>query len=150
VTHSPPFPSADWLALFRALPPGRGLWVTGFGRSMWPLLGDGDVLHLLRADEADLHAGELVVCVLPGGKPAVHLLLSHSPRRTAGLFRQDDPTAEALLGRVAAVRRGERAALEVSEWTRPLLLGLHGTARSVWPAVARLGALGPRAKRTSR
>jgi mycothiol synthase len=117
--------------LFRTLPPGRGLWVTGFGRSMWPLLRDGDALHLLRADEADLHAGELVVCVLPGGQPAVHLLLSHSPRRTAGLFRRDDPTAEALLGRVGAVRRADGTERIPNELTRPLLLGLHGTARAV-------------------
>jgi hypothetical protein len=117
--------------LFHALPPGRGLWVTGFGRSMWPLLGDGDALHLVRADEADLHAGELVLCVLPGGQPAVHLLLSHSPRRTAGLFRRDDPTAEALLGRLVAVRRGDAAERPLPGLSRPALLGLHALARRV-------------------
>lgn len=131
MTHSPPFPSAEWVKLFRTLPPGRGLWVTGFGRSMWPLLKDGDSLHLVRADEADLHTGDLVVCVLPRGQPAVHLLLSHSPRRTAGLFRQDDPMAEALLGRAAAVQRGIGPVRSLHEPMRPLLLGLHGSARGL-------------------
>lgn len=131
MTRSPPFPSADWVELFRSLPAGRGLWVTGFGRSMWPLLRDGDALHLVRADEAELHAGEMVVCVLPGGQPAVHLLLSHSPRRTAGLFRRADPTAESLLGRVATVRRGEHPGRKVPELSRPLLLGAHAVARGL-------------------
>lgn len=142
MTRSPPFPSSDWVELFRALPPGRGLWVTGFGRSMWPLLREGDVLHLVRADEAELLAGDLVVCVLPGGKPAVHLLLSRSPRRTAGLFRADDPTAEALLGRVASVRRGARSERNVPAPARPLLLRAHAAARALRRGLPALGLSG--------
>lgn len=92
--------------LLRALPLGAKLWLRAGGRSLWPLVLDGDQLHVQRTDEATLKPGDIALVVSPRGQLVAHLVQSLAPLVTVSSVGVVDPPAREVLGRVVAVRRG--------------------------------------------
>lgn len=93
-------------ALLRALPVGQRMWLRAGGRSLWPLVLDGDQLQVERLDEAALRAGDVALVVNPAGQLVAHLVESTSPLVTVSSVGVVDPPAREVLGRVVALRRG--------------------------------------------
>lgn len=93
-------------ALLRALPNGQRMWLRAGGRSLWPLVLDGDQLQVLRADEASLRRGDIALVVNPTGQLVAHLVRSVGPLVTESSVGVVDPPSKEVLGRVVAVRRG--------------------------------------------
>lgn len=115
-------------ALLRGLAPGGVMWLRAGGKSLWPLLRDGDSLRVERCAEPDLAAGDVAVVAFPDGRLVAHLVVATRPLRTASSVGVLDPLPLEALGRVTGFRRGERA------WPWPRALGrllrwVPGTAR---------------------
>lgn len=91
------------ILLLEATPLGEHLWLSAGGRSMWPLLVEGDRLRVLRCAAGDLEAGDIAVVRL-GEVLAAHLVRSTAPLVTCSIVGVADPPG-AVLGRVDAVRR---------------------------------------------
>ncbi|MBL8923594.1 MAG: hypothetical protein JNJ54_32365 [Myxococcaceae bacterium] len=115
-------------ALLRALPAGQRMWLRAGGRSLWPLVLDGDQLQVERGDEAGLQRGDLALVVNPAGQLVAHLVERTAPLVTVSSVGVVDPPSKEVLGRVVAVRRG---ALRLT-----LPRGAHLVLRQV-PAVSR-------------
>lgn len=93
-------------ALLRALPFGQRMWLRAGGRSLWPLVLDGDQVQVLREDESALRPGDIALVVNPAGALVAHLVKSTGPLVTVSSVGVVDPPAKEVLGRVVAVRRG--------------------------------------------
>lgn len=93
-------------ALLRGLEPGQVMWMAAQGRSLWPLLRDGDVLKVLRTSE--FQVGDVAVVALPGGVLAAHLVVQTEPLQTASTAGLEDPPALEGLARVVGFRRAGR------------------------------------------
>jgi GNAT superfamily N-acetyltransferase len=133
------FDEGEWVAAFRAMPPGTRWWLQGLGASMWPLLSAGDGLEVERTAGSALRPGDFALLVDRRGQPVAHLVRQASPLVTAGFLRPDDARPLEPLGRVVAVRKGE-AVLPVPYGAAAAFTHLHG--QLVRPAVqARLRAL---------
>ncbi|MBE2252490.1 MAG: hypothetical protein IAE78_23360 [Myxococcus sp.] len=93
-------------ALLRALPRGQRMWLRAAGKSLWPLVLDGDQVHVERSDEPALRRGDIALVVSPSGPLVAHLVDSTNPLVTVSSVGVVDPPAREVLGRVVAVRRG--------------------------------------------
>lgn len=93
-------------ALLRALPAGQRMWLRAGGRSLWPLVLDGDQLQVERGDEAGLQRGDIALVVNPAGQLVAHLVEGTAPLVTVSSVGVVDPPSKEVLGRVVAVRRG--------------------------------------------
>lgn len=116
-------------ALLRGLAPGAVMWLRASGRSLWPLLLDGDSLRVQRVREADLRRGDVAVVKLPSGVLAAHLVASVAPLTTVSSVGVPDPCPVEALGRVTGFRRGgvEHGWPAASRW---LLRWVPGAARA--------------------
>jgi mycothiol synthase len=123
--------------LLRALPPGGVLWLRAGGKSLWPLLRDGDSLRVERCTEADLAPGDVAVVAFPDGRLVAHLVETVAPLRTASSVGVRDPLPLEALGRVTGFRRAGRT----WPWPRDL-------RRLLWlaPTTARLAKALPGAR----
>lgn len=109
-------------ALLRGLPEGGVMWLAAAGRSLWPLLRDGDSLRIVRVTgEHALRPGDVAVVKLPSGVLAAHLVVSTGPLQTSSTAGVLDPLPLEPLGRVTGFRRGGR----VFPWPRQLALVLR-------------------------
>lgn len=93
-------------ALLRALPSGQRMWLLAGGRSLWPVVLDGDQLQVERGDEGSLRRGDIALIVNPAGQLVAHLVEETSPLVTVNSVGTVDPPAREVLGRVVAVKRG--------------------------------------------
>ncbi len=93
-------------ALLRALPPGQRMWLRAGGKSLWPLVLDGDQVRVERGDELTLRRGDIALVVNPQGQLVAHLVEQTGPLVTVSSVGVVDPPAREVLGRVVAVRRG--------------------------------------------
>ena len=93
-------------ALLRAFPAGQRMWLRAGGRSLWPLVLDGDQLQVERGDEVGLQRGDLALVVNPAGQLVAHLVEAVSPLVTVNAVGTVDAPAREVLGRVVAVKRG--------------------------------------------
>lgn len=82
------------------------MWLRASGKSLWPLLRDGDSLRVERCAEASLRRGEVAVVKLPGGVLAAHLVAATQPLQTVSSVGVFDPLPVEGLGRVTGFRRG--------------------------------------------
>lgn len=95
------------------------------GKSLWPLLRDGDSLRVERC--LSVRLGDLAVIRL-GDALLAHIVVSIHPLRTAATNGRVDPPAHELLGRVIAFRRGR----QLFSWPERAAWALRW-----WPALAR-------------
>jgi hypothetical protein len=93
-------------ALLRALPPGGQIWVRVGGRSLWPLVLDGDQLLVQRCERTSLRRGDLAVISWPGTPLVGHLVARVDPFITVSSNGIEDPPDAEVFGRAVAVRRG--------------------------------------------
>ncbi|MGV3624675.1 MAG: hypothetical protein ACO1OB_27900 [Archangium sp.] len=117
-------------ALLRASPIGAVMWLKAAGKSLWPLLRDGDSLRVQRIELAALRLGELAVVKLPGGVLAAHIVVSLEPLETESIVGVKDPSPVELLARVTAFRRND----VVHEWpsyASPVLRFLPSASRAL-------------------
>lgn len=115
-------------ALLRGLPEGGVMWLRAAGRSLWPLLREGDSLRVVRVARAEaLRPGDVAVVKLPSGILAAHLVVSSAPLQTVSTAGVLDPQPLEPLGRVTGFRR---AGL-VLPWPRGLRVALRW-----WPGLA--------------
>lgn len=114
--------------LLRGLPPGGVMWLKAAGKSLWPLLRDGDSLRVERVTESQLRAGDVAVVKLPGGVLAAHLVVQLAPLQTASTTGILDALPVEALGRVTGFRRGART----FDWPAQSRLVLQ-----YWPLAAR-------------
>lgn len=113
------------LRVLEATPPGGHLWLSAGGRSMWPLLLEGNRLRVRRCGPQDLEAGDIAVVRL-GEALVAHLVRSTSPLVTCGILGRPDPGG-VVLGRVDGVRRaGVRVG--VPRLAQPIFKRLPGVA----------------------
>lgn len=112
-------------ALLRALPPGQRMWLRAAGKSLWPLVLDGDQVHVERGDELALRRGDIALVVNHQDQLVAHLVDATNPLVTVSSVGVVDPPAREVLGRVVAVRRG---ALTL-RLTRGAHLALHQVPR---------------------
>src|SRR5688500_15059912 len=94
---------AEMADVLEAAELGAELWVRGFGRSMWPVLGTGDAVKVRRCGVRALRAGHLAAVRTSRGTLRVHVVLQRRPFRSAPFLGGDD-SAERVLGRVVALR----------------------------------------------
>lgn len=114
--------------LLRGLTPGAVMWLRASGKSLWPLLRDGDSLRVQRVHESELRLGEVAVVKLPSGVLAAHLVASVAPLTTSSSVGVLDPGPVEALGRVTGFRRGG-VEHEWPEVSRLLLRWLPRSAR---------------------
>jgi hypothetical protein len=95
------------LGLLRALPPGKTMWLSAAGNSLWPFVLSGDQLRVERCGPSDVARGDLAVVDSPGTLIA-HIVVEVDPVVTASSVGVRDPEGLEVLGRVTAVRRGTR------------------------------------------
>ena len=93
-------------ALLRALPMGGQIWVRAAGRSLWPLVLDGDQLLVRRCERFALRRGDIALVSWAGGAVVGHLVEQVDPLITVSSVGVRDPLGAELLGRAIAVRRG--------------------------------------------
>lgn len=129
------------LALLRALEPGRRMWLSSGGRSMWPLIVHGDRLCVERVGPHGVREGDVAVLCFGEGLVVAHLVTCAAPLRTVSSVGVVDPPGAELLGRVVALRRG---ALRLP-WPRALSRALRHL-----PALAALSKRLPLARRLVR
>lgn len=104
------------------------MWIPAAGKSLWPLLRDGDSLRVQRVASAEeLRAGDVAVIKRPDGILAAHLVVSCAPLSTASTAGLLDPQPLEALGRVTGFRRAGR----VLPWPASLSLALR-----YWPGLA--------------
>lgn len=117
-------------ALLRGLTPGAVMWLRASGKSLWPLLRDGDSLRVERTDAQSLELGEVAVVKLPSGVLAAHLVISLTPLQTASSVGVLDPLPLEALGRVVGFRR-DGVVYPWPEAGRLLLRWLPATSRAL-------------------
>jgi hypothetical protein len=100
-------------AVLRALPEGGVLWLEASGRSLWPLLRDGDSLRVERVQAQALRLGDVAVVKLPSGVLAAHLVCGLNPLQTMSTAGVRDHGPMEGLARVTAFRRRG----ETREWS---------------------------------
>lgn len=91
-------------AMLKALSPGQKMWLRATGRSLWPLVFDGDSLHVERS--ASLVRGDVALIIDDHGRLVAHLVHSLEPVVTMSSTGTLDAPAVVVLGRVVAIRRG--------------------------------------------
>jgi L-amino acid N-acyltransferase YncA len=89
-------------------PAGTRAWLPMLGESMSPLLEPGDVLHVERCEEDGLAVGDVGVVRNEGGMFIAHLVRATSPIETCSWRGRADAGPLTVVGRVIAVRRGDR------------------------------------------
>jgi hypothetical protein len=104
------------------------MWIPAAGKSLWPLLRDGDSLRVQRVVSAtNLKPGDVAVIKRSDGILAAHLVVSVEPLRTISTAGVEDPTPLEALGKVTGFRRWGR----VWPWPDQLSLVLQ-----FWPGAA--------------
>lgn len=104
------------------------MWIPAAGKSLWPLLRDGDSLRVRRVVSAtELARGDVAVIKRPDGILAAHLVLTLEPLRTISTAGVEDPPPLEALGKVTGFRRWGR----VWPWPDQLSFVLR-----FWPAAA--------------
>lgn len=117
-------PTLGYLQLLEALPQGGRLWLRAGGRSMWPVLLEGDQLLVIRCSEQNLQKGDLAVVTLADEPVLVaHAVKSLGPLVTVSLGGVSDPRDVIALAKVIAVRRGDRK-VELPRFTPVLIQAL--------------------------
>ena len=106
------------------------MWLRASGKSLWPLLRDGDSLRVERVEPAALRLGEVAVVKLPGGVLAAHLVASLEPLQTSSSVGVLDPQPVEALGRVTGFRRAG-VVHEWSELNRLVLRWLPAASRTL-------------------
>ena len=106
------------------------MWLRASGKSLWPLLRDGDSLRVERVEPAALRLGEVAVVKLPGGVLAAHLVASLEPLQTSSSVGVLDPQPVEALGRVTGFRRAG-VVHGWSELNRWVLRWLPGASRAL-------------------
>ena len=114
--------------LLRALQPGQRMWLRAGGRSLWPLVLDRDQLLIERGGEAELKRGQIALFVDRHDQLVAHLVEALGPLRTVSSVGVVDEPAKEVLGRVVAVRRGDRT-VQLRRGTRHLLKLVPPAAR---------------------
>jgi Peptidase S24-like len=92
-----------------------GVWLRAQGRSMWPLIRDGDEVWVRAC--TDIAKGQVLVGRI-GTQWIAHLVERTAPLLTVSLSGRPDAPFEMVLGRVEKIRRGRR------EWPLPAPLGI--------------------------
>jgi hypothetical protein len=130
---------------------GKPVEIPVRGRSMRPLLRDGDRVHVLPVTVADVRVGHVVVLTGPSG-PVIHRLVGWWPGRVGrrlltkgdGSPRLDPPVVpEGLVGRVAArvrdghVRRLDGVGASLRGRGRALLSLGAGLVVEAWDRIRR-------------
>lgn len=96
---------AEMADVLEAAELGAELWVRGFGRSMWPVLGAGDAVKVRRCGVRGLRRGHLVAVRTERGILRVHVVLERRPFRCAPFLGGGEAdSAVRVLGRVVALR----------------------------------------------
>lgn len=80
------------------------MWLRAGGRSLWPLVLDGDQLHVERCQVSAIRPGDVALVAFPKGPLVAHLVQQTAPLVTVSIVGVADPPSE-LLGRVVALRR---------------------------------------------
>ena len=93
------------IALLRALPEGKTVWLSAEGMSLWPMIQPGDSLELTRSSSGGLALGDVAV-VQQGSTLIAHIVVEVRPVRTASIVGVLDAEGLEALARVSAVRRG--------------------------------------------
>lgn len=117
-------------ALLRASPIGAVMWLKAAGKSLWPLVRDGDSLRVQRVEAALLHPGDIAVVKLPNGVLAAHIVVSTQPVRTASSVGVEDPPPLEVLARVTAFRRKD-VVYEWPSYASPALRLLPSASRAL-------------------
>lgn len=117
-------------ALLRASPIGAVMWLKAAGKSLWPLVRDGDSLRVQRVEAASLHPGDIAVVKLPNGVLAAHIVVSTQPVRTASSVGVEDPPPLEVLARVTAFRRKD-VVYEWPSYASPALRLLPSASRAL-------------------
>ena len=117
-------------ALLRASPIGAVMWLKAAGKSLWPLVRDGDSLRVQRVEAASLHPGDIAVVKLPNGVLAAHIVVSTHPVRTASSVGVEDPPPLEVLARVTAFRRKD-VVYEWPSYASPALRLLPSASRAL-------------------
>jgi hypothetical protein len=100
------------------------MWIRGLGRSMLPVLLQGDLLRVQRCAEAELELGDIAVTRQSGGPLVAHLVTAKRPLETRGFLSATPDLPAQVLARVVAVRRG-RLLLPMGPGARAALWGLY-------------------------
>ncbi len=90
------------------MPGGGRVWLRVGGLSLWPLVHDRDQLLIERCEEAALRRGDIAVVTWPDQPMVAHLVERLAPVVTASIVGVVDAPEAEVLGRVVAIRRGER------------------------------------------
>ena len=109
-------------------------WVQLLGRSMLPLLRSGDLLHVVRCPEEDIHRGDLVVVLHESDRFLAHLAASRGGSQTVGIGGEPDQGRLLLVGKVDRIRRRD-VEIPVGKWARPAMWSLHVVGRQIRRAV---------------
>jgi hypothetical protein len=116
------------VALLRALPPGKTMWLSSAGNSLWPFVLGGDQLKVERCGPLDVELGDIAVVEAPSTLIA-HIVVSLAPVVTASSVGIRDAAGLEVLGRVIAVRRGART-VPLPPVARRLLALVPGVAKA--------------------
>lgn len=122
-------PEGNPLRVLEALHSGQLLWARTSGRSMWPVLKDGDGIRILRCNQHGLRSGDIGVFATKSGRLVAHFVARVDPLRTCTSMGALDPAGAELLGRVVEVRRG-RVRIPLPSAARHLLRWAPVAARA--------------------
>jgi hypothetical protein len=108
----PPEPSrvvgAEVAAILEGQAPGKQMWISVRGRSMWPLLSGGEALRVRRCTEADFRPGDVAVLVRDDGQLIAHSVVSVDPLRTESFLGIPDAPGLKPLAKAELARQGDR------------------------------------------
>lgn len=99
-------PTLELAEFLERRPVGSTMWIRGLGRSMLPVLFEGDLLRVQRCEPEALVLGDIAVTRQAGQPLVAHLVSSLTPFETRGFLAANADTPGArVLGRVVAVKR---------------------------------------------
>lgn len=102
------------------------MWLRAGGRSLWPLVLDGDQLQVERCGAEAIGPGDIALVAFPKGPLVAHLVRQTAPLVTVSIVGVVDPPSE-LLGRVVALRR-KGVTVSLPRGTAAVLRWLPGVA----------------------
>ncbi|MFT3841453.1 MAG: hypothetical protein QM723_30975 [Myxococcaceae bacterium] len=95
-------------AILEGQQPGKQMWISVRGRSMWPLLSGGEALRVRRCNESDLKPGDVVVLVRDDGQLIAHIVAGVDPLRTESFLGVPDAPGLKPLAKAELARHGDR------------------------------------------